>query len=372
MKKFFVLFLALTALVACENDSKKESGLTAKIDAEDGTTVYYSAMSDQGSPKAIDTVVVKNGEISLELPEVNYQTLSILTLDGNARGNVLFINENKKVEGTIYKDSLQKSHLKGGENQELLYKYLTFIGEQGKKVNELGMQSRDPKVKNDPEMLKSLRDRRAVLTKDENEFREDLIKNNPNSLVSILVLSDMIGMNMNPNADKKALFDSLSEEAKNSPSGKKIEKYLAANQDINIGSKAPSFSAKTPEGNELSLEESLGKITIIDFWASWCKPCRIENPNVVKLYNKYHEKGLNIIGVSLDKKTQKDKWLKAIEDDKLAWQHVSNLEYWNEPIAKLYNVRSIPATFILDEDGNIIAKNLRGKRLEDKIAELLD
>ncbi|MDQ7918214.1 redoxin domain-containing protein [Mesonia sp. MT50] len=372
MKKFLVLILALTALLACENESKDESVLTAKIDVEDGAKVYFSAMSNDGTPKAIDTAIVKNGEFSLELPKVDYQTLSILTLDGDARGNVLFINENKKTEGTVYKDSLQKSDLTGGENQKLLQKYLNFIGEQGKKSNELGKKFRDPNLRNDPEMVQSLKQEKEVLTKQENEFREKLIKDNPNSLVSVLVLADMIGMNINPNADKKALFNSLSKKAKSSPSGKKIEKYLEANQDISIGSKAPGFSAKTPEGEELSLEGALGKITIIDFWASWCKPCRIENPNVVKLYNKYHDKGLNIIGVSLDKKTQKDKWLKAIEDDKLAWQHVSNLEYWNEPIAKLYNVRSIPATFILDEDGNIIAKNLRGKRLEDKIAELLD
>ncbi|MGO2359171.1 MAG: redoxin domain-containing protein [Mesonia sp.] len=372
MKKFLVLILALTALLACENESKDESVLTAKIDVEDGAKVYFSAMNDQGSPKAIDTTIVKNGEFSFELPKVEYQTLSILTLEGDSRGNVLFINENKKTEGTIYKDSLQASHLKGGENQKLLYNYLTFISEQGKKANDLGKRFRDPSLQKNPEIAKSMREERAILTKKEHEFRENLIKDNPNSLVSILVLSDMIGMNINPNADKKALFNSLSKKAKSSPSGKKIEKYLEANQDISIGSKAPGFSAKTPEGEELSLEGALGKITIIDFWASWCKPCRIENPNVVKLYNKYHDKGLNIIGVSLDKKTQKDKWLKAIEDDKLAWQHVSNLEYWNEPIAKLYNVRSIPATFILDEDGNIIAKNLRGKRLEDKIAELLD
>jgi len=372
MKKFLVLILTLTALAACENGSTNESVITAKIDAEDGTKVYFSAMNDQGTPKAVDTATVKNGEFSLNLPKVEYQTLSILTLEENKRANVLFINENKKVKGTIYKDSLQRSQLKGGENQKLLYDYLTFIWEQGKKANDLGKRFRDPNLQNDPKVAQSMREERANLTKEENEFRENLIKDNPNSLVSILVLSDMIGMNINPNADKKALFNSLSEKAKNSPSGKKIQKYLEANQDIALGSKAPNFSAKTPEGDELSLEDALGKITIIDFWASWCKPCRIENPNVVKLYNKYHEKGLNIIGVSLDKGTQKDKWLKAIDDDGLTWQHVSNLEYWNEPIAKLYNVRSIPATFILDEDGNIIAKNLRGKRLEDKIAELLD
>jgi thiol-disulfide isomerase/thioredoxin len=112
----------------------------------------------------------------------------------------------------------------------------------------------------------------------------------------------------------------------------------------------------------------LGKVTIVDFWAAWCKPCRAENPNVVKIYNKYHDKGLNILGVSLDRKAED--WKKAIEDDGLTWNHVSNVDYFDE-IAKLYNVEAIPATFILDAEGTIIAKNLRGPALEEKIAELL-
>jgi peroxiredoxin len=138
-----------------------------------------------------------------------------------------------------------------------------------------------------------------------------------------------------------------------------------------VGGVAPKFSAPNPEGKIVALNDVLGKYTIIDFWASWCKPCRRENPNVVRVYNQYHDKGLNIISVSLDKAGQKERWLKAIADDKMDWYHVSNLQGWNEPIAKMYNVRSIPATFLLDEKGNIIGKNLRGNALDAKIASLL-
>ncbi|MDO1499000.1 TlpA disulfide reductase family protein [Winogradskyella maritima] len=109
----------------------------------------------------------------------------------------------------------------------------------------------------------------------------------------------------------------------------------------------------------MALADVLGKVTLIDFWAAWCKPCRAENPNVVSVYNKYHEKGLNIIGVSLDRTA--DAWKKAIEDDGLTWNHVSHVAYFNDPIAKLYNVNAIPAAFLLDENGVIIAKNLRGQ-----------
>ena len=143
-----------------------------------------------------------------------------------------------------------------------------------------------------------------------------------------------------------------------------------------IGKPAPDFTAPTDDGRTLALKDALGKVTIIDFWASWCGPCRRENPNVVKVYEKYHDKGLEIIGVSLDGNSRqadpRGLWLKAIEQDKLTWKHVSNLKYFNDPVAQAYNVRSIPATYILDEKGIIVAKNLRGAALEAKIAELLN
>ncbi|QCE42382.1 peroxiredoxin family protein [Psychroserpens sp. NJDZ02] len=140
----------------------------------------------------------------------------------------------------------------------------------------------------------------------------------------------------------------------------------------NIGDYAPTFTAKTPEGKDLSLGDIKAKVIILDFWASWCSPCRRENPTVVKMYNKYHSKGLEIIGVSLDKQGQASRWINAIAQDKLTWKHVSNLQGWQEPIAVAYGVHAIPATYILDGDGKVIAKNLREKALEDKVAEILD
>ncbi|MEX0272741.1 MAG: peroxiredoxin family protein, partial [Flavobacteriaceae bacterium] len=141
-------------------------------------------------------------------------------------------------------------------------------------------------------------------------------------------------------------------------------------KSTSIGSKAPEFSGPNPDGKQISLAEVKGKATLIDFWAAWCRPCRAENPNVVKVYNKYHDKGLNVIGVSLDRNAEA--WKKAIADDGLEWNHVSHVAYFEDPIAKLYNIDAIPAAFLLDENGVIVAKNLRGPALEEKVSELLD
>jgi peroxiredoxin len=138
-----------------------------------------------------------------------------------------------------------------------------------------------------------------------------------------------------------------------------------------IGAEAPNFSGPTPKGEELALEDAMSKVTLIDFWASWCRPCRIENPNIVSIYNDYKDRGFTVIGVSLDKPNSKDAWLKAIEDDNLEWNHVSNLKYWQEPIAQKYGIRSIPAAFLIDENGIIIGKNLRGNDLREKVKEVL-
>src|SRR5690606_21997134 len=153
--------------------------------------------------------------------------------------------------------------------------------------------------------------------------------------------------------------------------GKKIGESLSNLSSVEIGNKAPEFTAPNPEGEQIALKDVLGKVTLIDFWASWCKPCRVENPNIVSVYEKYHDKGFNAIGVSLDRQDQKDKWIQAIADDRLSWPQVSNLQFWQDPVAKQYGIQAIPAAFLLDENGVIVARNLRGEALGQKVAELL-
>ena len=142
---------------------------------------------------------------------------------------------------------------------------------------------------------------------------------------------------------------------------------------VSIGKTAPDFTLNDVNDQPLALSSRIGKskVLLIDFWASWCGPCRQENPNVVKVWKEFNKKGFDVFGVSLDQPGAKDKWLQAIKDDNLTWTHVSDLKFWNCEAAKLYAVNAIPASFLLDEKGTIIARNLRGDDLYNKVKELL-
>jgi peroxiredoxin len=164
------------------------------------------------------------------------------------------------------------------------------------------------------------------------------------------------------------VIDALTEKAAGNEFYESMRVQVQQQRKLAVGSPAPEISLPQPDGQILSLSDLKGQYVLIDFWASWCGPCRKENPNVVRVYNKYHEQGFEILGVSLDKNASA--WLNAIEQDGLVWKHVSDLKYWNSAVVPEYQVKGIPLTFLIDPEGNIVAKNLRGPSLEQKLAEI--
>jgi len=194
------------------------------------------------------------------------------------------------------------------------------------------------------------------------------IQENPNSIISLNALESLAYSA--DYADLKPLYDALTAAVKNTDAGKGLGERMPKLKAVALGAVAPEFAEADTSGKVINLSSFRGQYVLIDFWASWCGPCRRENPNVVKAYNHYKGQKFTILGVSLDKPNAKDKWLAAIHKDGLTWNHVSDLKFWDSKAVGLYAVRGIPQNFLLDPNGKIIAKNLRGDDLEDKLAEI--
>lgn len=193
-------------------------------------------------------------------------------------------------------------------------------------------------------------------------------KNNPQSFFSIDALKDVA--NKRKLSEIEPVFQQLSREVRQLSAARELEARILADKTIKVGAKAPDFAQPDVNGKAIKVSDFLGKYVLIDFWASWCAPCRAENPHLVKAYEKYHPKGLEIIGVSLDDSKGKAAWLKAIEQDGLPWIHVADLKGWSNEAAVLYGVRGIPQNYLIDPSGTIVAVNLRGEKVEEELAKI--
>lgn len=197
-----------------------------------------------------------------------------------------------------------------------------------------------------------------------------LLRTQPESPLALYALQSFAGWDMDP--DKvEPLYNALPAATREYPSAVQLKAQLDIAKLTGIGRMAPDFTQNDTLDKPVSLSSFRGQYLLVDFWASWCGPCRQENPNVVKVFQRYKDRNFHVLGVSLDRAGQKEKWLKAIHDDHLTWTQVSDLKFWDNAVAKQYGIRAIPQNLLIDPQGKIIAKNLRGDVLEKKMAELL-
>lgn len=374
--KRFIIFLILSSFFSCKTEIKDHYEINVKAPGiHNGMRAYLKTANERGQMKNKDTAIVLDDTFSFKGIR-NEPALEFLFIDGYP-GYLPVIIENGEINITINKDSLETSSISGTTANVEYSKFVSkerFLNNNVIILTEQFKEATLNNSENKTELYKDIIGYRKELS----NLKLDFIASHGNSYISAFLIKDMVSDKQMSITDIETKFYNLSKHVKASNFGKTLQesinkqKQLRQQQKaIQVGDLAPNFSSKTPEGKTLSLNDIKGKITIIDFWASWCGPCRRENPYLSKAYKQFHDKGLEIISISLDQNGQEHKWLKAIKDDNMTWHHVSNLKSRNDPIANLYGVRSIPATFILDEKGKVIAKNLRGTKLNNKLAELL-
>jgi len=375
MKKVILLVFGMLVLASCGNKtSKKDTNATIDGTAMGMDKTSVKLITYKGTkPETIDSVMMKEGHFKLA-EKVEKPELVFLRVKGIPSDLPLILEPNSNIKVDLDKTHIRKSSVISQGLNKKFYDYLDQIKMFRDKQEKLAKLYQSSANKGTEAERTNLLNQYYATDDDRHAFDYKFIEQNKDNIVGGLVYEATAYDRAEPDFNKLAkLYDSFSKEVKEMPNVKNAYKNVKAKAAVSVGSKAPDFSAPTPDGKMLSLKDAMGKVTVIDFWASWCRPCRAENPYVKEIYKKYHPKGLNIIGVSLDKPGNKDAWLKAIKDDGMTWYQVSNLKYWQDPIArKLYQVESIPQTFILDKNGVIRAKNLRRDRLEAKIKELLD
>ena len=363
MKKLF--FLSFLILSSCSNNS--DFKLSASSDISDGEMVYL-VQYKENIPVLKDSASVVKGNFtfsdSILVPEMHYIFFK------NIKGNIPVILEPGNINITVYKDSLRRTKINGTKSND---DFKTYVDESSSLINELNNIQNEINYNialNDSLLTDDLEKQFINMRKKLTDYEFDFMKNKNDSYISALILQRMV-FERSIDYDKadsimNTFDESLSLTSPFTAVEKIIENYKLSNTEAPIvGSYAPKFSGPGIDGEVISLDGIKSKYILIDFWASWCAPCRVENPGLAELLNVYSSDDFSILGVSLDMNLES--WKKAIETDGIqSWVHISNLKYFNDPIAKLYDIskEGIPSSFLLNPERKIIARNIKGEDLE--------
>jgi len=377
MKKI-LLYIILLLPVAAFAQEPETFVLKGKIGALNAPAKAYLAYQ-VGATKVIDSAVITNGSFSFTGKILNPTNASLL-LDHKGTGliktdstaDVLNFYVEKGELSLTSPDSAYKAVITGSkinEDSKRLIGQLKPINDRAKVLNAEKKSASEAQL-NSADFQNKLEAKFKELQIEQKAVIKMFILSNPNSYLSILALYSVGGPSPDP-AELDTLYNSLSPELKNMEAAKVFKTQLDALRTTSVGVMAPDFTQNDVNGVPVKLSSFRGKYVLLDFWASWCGPCREENPNVVKAYNKYKDKNFTILSVSLDKQDGRNNWLAAIKNDGLSWTQVSDLKFWSNEAAALYSITSIPSNFLIDPSGKIIAKDLRGGDLENMLEQVL-
>ena len=368
MKKLLIRFVILSTLIILGSCGSQENQfvLTGSADVTDGTKVYLLQADQNNQPFIKDSTTVKLNNFKFQgissTPQISY-----IQVEG-VNGYILAILENGYIKADIFKDSISKSKVYGTKSNDDFLKYKSETKYLVDDMNNISTEAQDAIMNGDVGIAIELEKEYNSKEREVMLYEWDFIIDNNDSYMSALLLEVFMIENKVNKDSIIDVYENLSNRIKVSDVGKNIADLLSQYENpIEVGEIAPDFTAPSLNGADVTLSKELSKnnVTLLDFWAAWCRPCRVENPNLVRLYKSYKNKGFDIIGVSLDR--TKEQWEQAVEDDNLLWTQVSNLNFWNDPIARRYSIRSIPQSYLINNKGVVIGKNLRGNDLEESI-----
>jgi peroxiredoxin len=367
-KMIGVWAFAIFSFFSCGEKGSSTEGvvqISGKIENRPDGLVILSQFTDS-RPKVLDTLEIDNsGQFSYELA-VDTPTFYELNLYGQ-----------RSVRLALYKEDVSVSYdfsdpaslaIEGSQDTKEMLKIEKLMESYQLDVNKLNEAYYEAMSKNDAEAIKVIQTQAMKLESEQAEKVKEMITSMGDSFAPLAAVGLLNPKNDFPFIDE--LVAKLNDNYPGTISILQMKQQLDEMRVLSVGQPAPEIELPSPDGTMVKLSDLRGKYVLIDFWAAWCKPCRQENPNVVRLYNEYKDKGFEVFGVSLDR--TKEDWVKAIADDQLTWTQVSDLKYFNSVAAETYQIQAIPATYMIDPDGKIIAKDLRGPSLEQKLSELFD